>query len=66
MRIRWDRIVFIILLIGVAFLGAATGQWAFSGTNIVKWPEHIEEDDPRWNCVTMGNQQCGPAEVRHA
>jgi hypothetical protein len=21
---------------------------------------HIEEDDPRWNCHTMGNRVCGP------
>jgi hypothetical protein len=20
----------------------------------------IEEDDPRWNCLTMGNRVCGP------
>jgi hypothetical protein len=22
------------------------------------WGERIEEDDPRWDCHTMGNQQC--------
>jgi hypothetical protein len=22
--------------------------------------ERIEEDDPRWNCKTMGNKVCGP------
>lgn len=21
----------------------------------------ITEDDPRWNCLTMGNRRCGPA-----
>jgi hypothetical protein len=25
------------------------------------WIEGIEEDDPRWDCWTMGNQICGPA-----
>lgn len=24
-------------------------------------PEVIMEDDPRWNCATMGNKICGPA-----
>ena len=32
--------------------------------------EHIEEDDPRWDCHTMGNHICGPtttvAMVHHA
>lgn len=23
----------------------------------------IQEDDPRWNCLTMGNRTCGPAYV---
>lgn len=22
--------------------------------------ERIEEDDPRWDCATMGNRICGP------
>lgn len=22
--------------------------------------EHIDEDDPRWDCATMGNRVCGP------
>jgi len=22
--------------------------------------EFIAEDDPRWNCMTMGNKDCGP------
>ena len=24
-------------------------------------PPTIQEDDPRWNCSTMGNRQCGPS-----
>jgi hypothetical protein len=23
--------------------------------------ERIEEDDPRWDCTTMGNRICGPS-----
>lgn len=23
-------------------------------------PHHIEEDEPGWNCKTMGNRVCGP------
>ena len=23
----------------------------------------IEEDDPRWDCATMGNRICGPARL---
>lgn len=25
---------------------------------------HITEDDPRWDCQTMGNRVCGPELVR--
>lgn len=24
-------------------------------------PKKIQEDDPRWDCKTMGNKKCGPA-----
>lgn len=26
-------------------------------------PVVVEEDDPRWNCMTMGNKVCGPVFV---
>jgi len=26
-----------------------------------KKPAKIQEDDPRWDCKTMGNKKCGPA-----
>lgn len=28
--------------------------------------ERIEEDDPRWDCATMGNRVCGPAPIHPA
>lgn len=27
--------------------------------------ERIFEDDPRWDCRTMGNRICGPVELPH-
>ena len=32
--------------------------WAPSG--VYCGPGQIQEDDPRWNCQTMGNRICGP------
>lgn len=28
--------------------------------------ERIEEDDPRWDCATMGNKVCGPTSEQRA
>ena len=37
-----------LLLALVGFFGSVVGV-------------HITEDDPRWNCHTMGNHKCGKA-----
>lgn len=39
-----------LLLIGVLALSSA----------LVRGQQRITEDDPRWDCRTMGNKICGP------
>ena len=29
-------------------------------------PRNIQEDDPRWDCATMGNRICGDTEIGNA
>jgi hypothetical protein len=56
----------IILLIGV-FIGATTVAMLTLQTNARSLAvlassssSRIEEDDPRWDCRTMGDHYCGP------
>lgn len=46
------------LLIGLA--GAILLFTACSASTATKAPTHLEEDDPGWDCHTMGNRTCGP------
>lgn len=39
-------------------LGQQVGRPSSSFTSV---PPRITEDDPRWDCATMGNKVCGPA-----
>lgn len=32
--------------------------------SVAHQPDRITEDDPRWNCRTMGNRICGEEMVR--
>ena len=52
-------IVVLLLLGGCASLiRANTADAQASSTSTSS--ERIQEDDPRWNCKTMGNGVCGP------
>ena len=56
---------------GVGTLYAATepvqGTAYPAPTQVRVWPQgsvgYVEEDDPRWDCATMGNRVCGPQEL---
>lgn len=63
----WVALIFLSGILIGAF-SAMTAHIAWDGTGYSEWPpaeqeERIEEDDPRWDCETMGNGQCGPQEV---
>jgi hypothetical protein len=54
-----------LVLIGAVF----TGVLIVTGTVGQEWKQerldqitHIQEDDPGWDCVTMGNHLCGPSQ----
>lgn len=52
-----SRALFFALLVLLALIGGfATGPWTWDSNGY----ERIEEDDPRWDCRTMGNRICGP------
>jgi hypothetical protein len=56
-------------LVGVALVALVAG-WVAAMTVLVSAPDPapvrldystvIQEDDPRWDCRTMGNRICGP------
>lgn len=51
--------VVLVLVVGAALADPPIG----SETTIVPAPgepRRIEEDDPGWDCMTMGNRKCGP------
>lgn len=62
------RALALTLALGAAFVGGVYAGHAVPAddpapTTVVHPSDRIEEDDPRWDCVTMGNGQCGPADV---
>ena len=50
---------FALFIVAVFTLPAMSGPT--TPTTVVT--EVIEEDDPRWDCETMGNKVCGPTEA---
>ena len=34
-------------------------EWAIESGVVCAQGDRIEEDDPRWDCHTMGNRRCG-------
>lgn len=53
------KLVSVVVLVAAAAVGCGT---AAATTNPVPSQVHtqrIEEDDPRWDCRTMGNHVCG-------
>jgi len=50
----------LVALVALAFiLSALTGGMRDPAAPREKSAPHIEEDDPRWDCATMGNRICG-------
>lgn len=57
-------LVMFVGLVGAAPVGAVTIAEDESGATATESPSFsgvITEDDPRWDCRTMGNRVCGPA-----
>ena len=52
--------LFLFLLIAVIGPVALRYQAAQSQTGTALSSQKITEDDPRWDCRTMGNKVCGP------
>lgn len=60
-------------MVGVAVTAAVSALWP-AGDKInnvprsttVETSETITEDDPRWDCATMGNKVCGPVDYGRA
>lgn len=56
---RRERLILLVVL-PLALLIGAFGPW-----HLLPWHADvpsavsIEEDDPRWDCATMGNRICG-------
>lgn len=49
------RALALALAVGIVFWALALAAvMALAGG-----PDTIREDDPRWDCATMGNQRCG-------
>jgi hypothetical protein len=47
-----------LLLTGLVF--AIGWHYVSKDAPAPKETQTITEDDPRWNCLTMGNRKCGP------
>ena len=47
-------------LVAVAFGLAAIGAGAAVTPSVPQSVPQIQEDDPSWDCRTMGNRVCGP------
>ena len=69
MKTLTTHIATALLTAGVALTGAAALRGEFSTPNM---PDYvvttsgiiIYEDDPRWDCRTMGNRICGPTNAQ--
>lgn len=48
-------LMIVILALGAAAFGFATGGWSQDHDKAV----HCYEDQPCWDCHTMGNRRCG-------
>jgi hypothetical protein len=48
----------LVLAAGVFLAGHAVGERAADAHASTPAPVAVQEDDPRWNCATMGNRRC--------
>lgn len=56
---RWAALVGIAGLV-VSACGADPSHTVLVPPSSTATLERITEDDPQWNCLTMGNRECGP------
>jgi hypothetical protein len=54
--------VLVVVLIGLASLGHHNTTSTGTDTTGTGTTQHIEEDEPGWDCATMGNRVCGPTQ----
>lgn len=56
--------LFGLILMGQAFAGAGEPVRLMDPANpsdsLISAVSTVNEDDPEWNCLTMGNRECGP------
>lgn len=62
---RKGMVVFAMLLLALlataAWAGFATAHLAWDGNGYSDWTQPAcQEDEPCWDCTTMGNRICGP------
>lgn len=56
-----NRILVVASIAAVVFAATLIASPHFDRfVNVTDVTEVIEEDDPRWDCETMGNKVCGP------
>ncbi len=56
-------LVLVALWVGASIASAAPGHPGAEKIRAWRQGAVITEDDPRWDCRTMGNLTCGPTEV---
>ena len=62
-----NRILVIASIAAIVFAATLIASPHFDRfVKVSETPERIEEDDPRWDCQTMGNKVCGPTEEQAA
>lgn len=54
---RLDRFALILCALALLYFGAHVVAASMRPPHAKA--HHIEEDDPRWSCETMGNRVCG-------
>jgi len=62
--LRRPVVVFVLVVAAGVTVGA--DDWPASPFIPDTTPEHvhyIEEDEPGWDCASMGNRVCGPADI---
>jgi hypothetical protein len=53
-------VLFLVVAVVLFYLATNNANPYDVTTDTEVQTERIEEDDPRWDCETMGNRVCGP------
>jgi hypothetical protein len=53
------KLVSVVVLVAAAAVGCGTAATTTPVSSSGNHVQRIEEDDPRWDCRTMGNHVCG-------